>query len=182
MPSIPYPIDGIVYDIDGSTVVSGAMVVVLNTTTHEKTSTTTNSLGQFILDLANLTSGYSNSDKTQITAFYGTDSGQRCLSKRHTVDIGTGSYAIGDMVLHSGTEPIITCSITFAAHTNSHSGNLYVTYYDRTNDNLAFRIEALAGTTQPLPFGYLGKVMAGGFIRIFEDDTSGRSNSVEVWK
>jgi len=182
MPSFPYPVDGVVYDIDGSTLVSGAIVVALDVTTAEKISTTTNALGQFQLDLANLSSGYTNADKIQVTATYKTESGQRSLSKRHTVDTGTGSYSAGNMVLHSGSEPFGTCNITFASHSNSHSGNLYVKYYDRTNDNPVFIIESIAGTTATLPFGYLGVKMSGGFIRVFESETSGQSNTVEVWK
>lgn len=183
MPVLPYPIDGTIYDIDGSTLVSGAIVAALDVTTGEKISTTTNVLGQFQLDLANLTSGYTANDKCQLTASYGTVSGQRSLSRRWTI---SGAYAnnydASTMVLHSGSDPFGTCDITFASHTNSHSASLYVSYYDRTNDNLVFRIENVTRTTITLPFGYLGKKMAGGFIRIFESETSGRSNTVEVWK
>ena len=59
----------------------------------------------------------SNSDKTQLTVIYGTESGQRSLSKRHTVDTSSGSYSAGNIVLHSGSEPFVTCNITFASHT-----------------------------------------------------------------
>jgi hypothetical protein len=181
MPSAPYPISGTVYDRDGSTAVA-AIVTILDTATHEKTSITCNSNGQFIIDAANLASGYTNGDHLQITASYGSGSGIRSLSKRHTIDTGTGSYDCGSIVLHSGEDSFLTCNITFASHTNSHSGNLYVDFYDRTNDNLVFRIETIAGETEALPIGYLGVKMDGGFIRIFESETSGRSEVLTVFK
>ena len=51
-----------------------------------------------------------------------------------------------------------------------------------TNDNLVFRIETIAGETEALPIGYLGVKMDGGFIRIFESETSGRSEVLTVFK
>ena len=110
----PFPIDGIVLDIDGSTALNAAKVIVLNATTAERTSGITNSSGQFILDLANLTSGYSNGDKLQITAFYGTGTAIRSLSKRYTILLTDGAKALGNMILHEGEEHIGTCNITFA--------------------------------------------------------------------
>jgi len=175
MPVGSYPIDGLVYDVDGSTVVSGAVVIVLNVTTGERTSTTSNGIGGFILDLANLASGFTNLDKLQITASYGRGSGARSLSRRHTVNTAIGFYNAGNMVLHPGTDPFLTCHITFAGHSNAHTAKLYVNFYDRTYDVLVFSIEAPLGGSAPFPFGYLGQKMDGGFIKIFEDETAGRS-------
>jgi len=177
----PFPIDGTVYDTDGSTVRPNAIVVILYTTTEERLSTTTDDNGQFILDISNFTSGYSNNDKLQITATYGSESGIRSISRRYTVNVGAGSYSIGNMILHEGEESLTTCSITFVSLTNSTSGGLYTDFYDR-NDNLVFRMECGAGLSIAFPIGYLGLKMDKGFIRVFESETSGSLKSMAVVK
>jgi hypothetical protein len=174
-PYIPYPIDGTVYDIDGSTKVAGATVIAFNVDTGERTSTTTDSSGDFLIDMANFASGYSDGDRIQGTISYGSGSGIRCMSRRHTIDTAVGAYSAGDVVLHPGTDPFLTCHITFAGHSNTHTAKLYVDFYDRTNDVLVFRIEAPLGGSASFPFGYLGQKMDGGFIKVFEDETAGRS-------
>jgi len=187
MPRTPYPIDGVVYDRDGTTLVSGATVIILDVNLNEKISAKTNASGEFLLDLANLTSDYSNGDKIQVTAVYGLGSAQRSLSKRHTVVTATGYYSAGDMVLHAGSEPFADSFITFVSHSNSHSAGLYVDFYDRKNDAFVFRVESTAasattGDTAILPIGYLGVKMDGGFIRVFESETAGRSEVLTVFK
>lgn len=176
----PYPVDGTVYDIDGVNLVNSAFVVALNATTGEKISMKTNSVGQFLLDLANLTSGYSNGDLLQVTATYGTGSGIRSLSKRHTVSTVAGAYAIGNMVLHPGEDHFGDCSITFAFITSDTSVRT-CDYYDR-NDNLVFRIGSIASSTGELAFGYLGIRMDKGFIRIFSSETASQCYSSAIYK
>lgn len=176
----PYPVDGRIYDQNGSTAVNGATVVILNITSQEKISGSTDAAGDFLLDLANLTSGYLIGDRIQITAFYGDGSGRRSLSKRYTL-AGT-SYSAGNFVLHSGEEPFGTCHITFVSLTNSTAGGLYVDFYDRSNDVKVFRIECLGGYYADFGIGYLGKRMDGGFIRVFESNTSGELEVLTVVK
>ena len=182
MPIPSYSINGKVYDRDGATVLENTIVIVLDVTTGERTSVKTNSVGEFILDLNNLASGYSNGDKLQITATYKSDGSIRSLSRRHTVDMGIGFVDLGNMVLHSGEEPLNTCHIVFASHTNSTGAGLYVDFYDRTNDVLIFRIEAPTGDSRQFSIGYLGKKMEGGFIRVFESEASGSSEALVISK
>ena len=177
----PFQVDGTVLDTDGSTAVNKAKVVILNTTTGERTAETTNSSGQFVGDLANLTSGYSNGDKIQTTVTYGTESSIRSLTKRFTVVLTDGSKALGNIILHPGEDPFTTCNITFAALTNSTAGGLYVDFYNR-NDILVFRIDCGAATSIAFPIGYLGVKMDGGFVRVFESEASGSLNSLVVFK
>ena len=60
-PRTPYGLSGLIYDIN-STVIDGATVKATNTRTEDITTTTTNSLGQYTLDLANFTSVYATND------------------------------------------------------------------------------------------------------------------------
>lgn len=68
MPRTPYPVDGIVSSAAGA-VVSGATVVV--TYQGDKLTATTNSSGQYLLDLANLPTGndYANGIRFRIEAY-----------------------------------------------------------------------------------------------------------------
>jgi len=49
----PYPISGIVYDVDGSTGLANAKVIIQNLRTLDRASTTTASDGSYAFDLAN---------------------------------------------------------------------------------------------------------------------------------
>lgn len=176
MPVNSYLINGTVYDLDGSTASDGAKVTIYNVTTKEKTSTTTNSSGQFLLDLANLASGYTIGDKIVLTAQIGTGSATRSLSKRKTTAAADNyEWSVGSIVLHEGMEQWGTCYIVQVAHTNSSAGGLYVDFYDRDNDVRIFRIEAAAGTTTNVLTQYPGIKMDGGFIRVFESETAAES-------
>lgn len=180
MPVTPYPVDGTVYDQDGSTAVNGATVIALDVTTQEKTSITTDSSGDFLLDLGNLASGWTVGDKMQITAFYKDGSARRSLTKRFTVS--STSHSCGSLVLHAGVEPFGTSHITFVSVTNSTAAGLYVDFYDRDNDIKVFRVEAITGTSIAFPIGYLGTRMDGGFVRVFESETSGELEVLTVVK
>ena len=69
MPNLPYIVYGTITDSD-STNPSGAKIVLRNDRSGQKISTVTNSSGQYLLDAANLTSGYVESDRlTSICAF-----------------------------------------------------------------------------------------------------------------
>jgi len=93
MTTTPYPISGIVYDIDGSSVVSGATVTAYNETTGEELPTnavaTTNDSRAYVIDLANFPSGYSDGDVIVVKA---TKSGTDKIKEYRTVvDTSQGS-------------------------------------------------------------------------------------------
>lgn len=77
--SNPYPISGYVKDKDGN-VIDEAVVSVVDLTLGESGIATTNSLGEYIFDLANL-GEYSNGDKIKIGGEHD-----------HTVDTSVGFY------------------------------------------------------------------------------------------
>ena len=62
MASFPYIIQGIVYDTDGTTTLSNVRVTARNERTSQTISQNTNASGEYQLDLANLSNGYSNGD------------------------------------------------------------------------------------------------------------------------
>ena len=73
MPNLPYPVNGTITDSDSNTV--STKVVMRNDRTGETINTTSNSSGQYILDAANLTSGYMDSDRLSIITAYGNEEG-----------------------------------------------------------------------------------------------------------
>lgn len=67
MPITPYIISGNVYEVNG-TASSGTRINVLNTQTGQQLSTLTNANGEYILDLANMSTSYTNGDRLFIKA------------------------------------------------------------------------------------------------------------------
>ena len=67
----PYPIAGIVYDSDGVTVLANTLVSILNNTTNKSGTVLSNSSGEYLYDIANLTNGYTIGDEISIYASYG---------------------------------------------------------------------------------------------------------------
>jgi len=106
MSAVPYPISGIIYDSD-SEVLNGVTVSVINTDSNEELTTTTNSSGEYILDLANLTSGYRNGDLISIYSSYG----RRYSEQFHTVVTSTG-YGTKNLTLSTIiSSSAIYCSV-----------------------------------------------------------------------
>lgn len=68
--NLPYVVIGTITDTD-ATNPTGARVVMRNDRTGEKINTTTNSNGQYLLDAANLESGYADSDRLTILCSFG---------------------------------------------------------------------------------------------------------------
>jgi hypothetical protein len=68
--SLPYIISGICYDTDGTTPLASIKVTVRNERTNQTGTATTNPSGQYAIDLANLTDGYSASDIITIFVLY----------------------------------------------------------------------------------------------------------------
>ena len=67
MPITPYLVYGIITDTNSS-IVTSSPVKLHNSTNDEIIETVTNSSGQYLLDLANLTSGYSSGDTIYVYA------------------------------------------------------------------------------------------------------------------
>ena len=70
MVSFPYPTVGTITDSEGSNP-SGAKVIMRNDRSGEKINTTTNASGQYLLEAANLASGYMTTDRLTIICAYG---------------------------------------------------------------------------------------------------------------
>jgi hypothetical protein len=177
MTSAPYPISGTVKDVDGSTALKDVTVTLYNVTKEKWLNASdagvSDASGHYTLDLANIIGGYEDDDKLQVVAMDST--GTKVMEFRHTVDTDTGSLS-QDIVMHPGIAVCSTCRLTTAVVANSHSGGLYVDFYDRKNDTLIMRVEVPAGDTVPLHFGYArsGKLFDGGICIIYEDTTAGR--------
>src|SRR3990167_8007116 len=73
--NLPFVTYGTITDTD-STNPSGAKVVLRNDRSGEKISTVTNSTGQYLLDAANLTSGYTESDRLTVICAFGDADGE----------------------------------------------------------------------------------------------------------
>ena len=67
----PYPVSGYIYESDGSTALENAVVTARNVRTGEFLSlkSVSNSAGEYIIDLANFSSGYNNGDLVRIYAY-----------------------------------------------------------------------------------------------------------------
>lgn len=76
MPTTPYLAGGYVYQVGTTNPSASNNITLLNETTNESISAITNSLGQYLFDLANLLSGYTDGDFIRITATGGTANGQ----------------------------------------------------------------------------------------------------------
>jgi len=82
-----YNVSGKVYASDGSTAFPDVEVIVRNTTTNSEISDTTDSNGDYSVDLADLSGGYDNGDSLEITANLGSFYNQETA----TVNTGVGS-------------------------------------------------------------------------------------------
>jgi hypothetical protein len=63
VPSVPYIVAVKVYQSDGSTPRSGAVVLLTNYSTGDTLTETSNSAGEVVYDLGNMTNGYSDGDR-----------------------------------------------------------------------------------------------------------------------
>ena len=64
----PYLLSGVVYSRDGSTAAASATVTIIDGETGDRGTATTNTSGQWVYDLANLTNAYSDGDQIVIRA------------------------------------------------------------------------------------------------------------------
>lgn len=68
--AFPYPMTGIVYDTNGTTVLASVRVSARNERTNKTLSINTDSLGVYVIDAANFTDGYSNGDTITLSVIY----------------------------------------------------------------------------------------------------------------
>lgn len=94
----PYPIIGIVYDLDEATAVSGVTVTIKNTN-NETSSITSEADGSYSLDVANLTTDYSNGDKIILTATHGSSGQEKYKQYILTIDTSGEMGEIKDIIL-----------------------------------------------------------------------------------
>lgn len=65
---VPYPVNGKVYDTNGTTVLANVLVQIRNLDNGSTGEATSNSEGQYVYDLANLSSGYVDGDHISVYA------------------------------------------------------------------------------------------------------------------
>jgi len=104
----PYPISGLVYDTDGTTLLQSVRVSLTNTTNTSSLDTTTNSSGEYLFDLANLSNGYSNGDIISLYVSYG----RYYTEVLHTVDTSSGIYAVNLTISIALPTAATYCSVT----------------------------------------------------------------------
>lgn len=176
MPVSPYPISGIVYDVDGSTLMTSGTVRVIDTTLDEYTEGDISTDGSFSVDIQNLTTDYSNGDALQVVA-YDSD-GVKSTEFRHTVDTGLSGYDAGNIYLH-WTVPVLGDSTLLALvlSNKNDSAEYTVDLYDRDNDHKLLSCDVGVNTTLSPNLGFKGIKFDGGICVIRESDSA---NTVEV--
>jgi len=176
--SNPYPVSGTVYDVNGTTAKASVVLTAKNITTgewiKESRRATSSATGEYILDLADFPSGYTNGDVVQVIACDTT--GYKTLDVQHTIDTVTGILE-KDIILHNGEIFMDTIRVSSLIVTNSTGGGLKVDFYDRKNNFKRVSVECPAGDTKVVYFGKIGLRFDGGICRIFEAETAG---SLEV--
>jgi len=172
MPGVPYTISGSVLDTDGSTALANAQVLIRDITIGEQISTTTDSNGDFSLDLSTLSSAYSNGDKLQILV----QTARKAAWRRTTVDTGVGMENLGDIVMHPEVfqyGPGNSVRMYSYSISNQSATTYYVKFYDVDNDDVVLTVQVPANNTITHYFG-VGLRFEGGICVIRE------SNSVDT--
>lgn len=170
---VPYPVTGTVYDTDGTTVVSGAQVKIINVTNSgDSITVTTDAVGEFVADLADdgFSTDYANNDKLQMVAYV--NSRPKASWYRHTVNTILGFWTIGAMYLHAGNLNIGSTRLNAFVIAN-HTGAVgQVDLRDVENDDLILSVELPTNGTST---AYLaqGIKFLGGICIVREADTSG---------
>lgn len=86
--TFPFPVYGTILDSDSNAV--STKVVLRNDRTGEKTSTTSNTSGAYVLDAANFSSGYMTTDRITLIAAYGDESNEDSVlisDNDHNIDL-----------------------------------------------------------------------------------------------
>ena len=170
-----YPITGIVYDTDGSTLMTSGNCKLFDVTTGESISTNIASDGSFSIDLANLTS-YSNEDKLQVVLYDSTKT--KSTEFRHTVNTGLSGYDAGSLYMH-WTVPILGDStlMGLVISNKSDSAEYTVDFYDRKYDNKLLSCDVNVNSSFSPTLWFKGIYFEGGICVIRESDAA---NTVEV--
>jgi len=193
MPNIynPYPISGIVYDIDGSTAAVGAQVQVVDTTQGKTMLTTsTDSNGAYMLDIGNLSSGYANGDNLYLIASWSDisedtsatsyDGPNKCEFYRTTVNTTTGLEE-KNLVLRIGSYIRGDASITGGKISNNNATVQYVILRELATGRIKDRIYIPASSTYDwhVPNGCNTVTYRGGVI-VLETATGGISGASKL--
>jgi len=96
--AFPYPVAGTITDSDGNAV--STKVVLRNDRTGESINTTSNSSGQYLLDAANLASGYMTTDRLTVIVAYGDEDG----SLSFLISDHAGGYSGADIEMDTLAE------------------------------------------------------------------------------
>lgn len=176
MPRTPYPITGIVYDVDGITLMTSGTCTVYNTTKDETASGDIESDGSFSVDIANATTEYSNNDQLQVVCY--DSNGVKSTEFRHTVNTSLAGYDAGNVYLH-WTVPILGESTLLALvlSNKSDSAEYTIDLFDRTNDEKLLSCDVGPNTSFSPNLGFKGIKFDGGICVIRESDSA---NTIEV--
>jgi hypothetical protein len=176
MARTPYPITGIVKDVDGSTTFYPGSVKVFDVTLGEILDGTVASDGSFSVDIANLTSAYSNGDALQVIVY------NSALTKstefRHTVNTGLPGYDAGTLYMH-WTKPFMgTATLMAGVFSNKNDSNEYtIDLYDRASDAKLLSADVLPNSPFSFSLLFKGIPFDRGICIIRESDAA---NTVEV--
>lgn len=104
----PYAISGTISDTDGSTALQSVLVNIYNLNTDEFLGITlTNASGQYVLDLANFSTDYTNGDRIEVFSYID----KKFYVHRTTVDTALGNETVDmTMIQISYTDPDMVSS------------------------------------------------------------------------
>jgi len=168
MTTTPYPIGGTVKDIDASTLVEGATVIVKNATKGTQLSTTTNSIGEWLIDLANFTGATPYADNDVIYVII--DYPNRYEHYRTTVDTAVGAET-KNLILRAGSNPASTsqfnyggCRLYAGTISNASGGALTVDLYEIESDTRKCRFQVPTVSSHSFHYGKMGLEFRGGIL------------------
>lgn len=151
MVNSPYPISGVVYDTDNSSVAASINMIAYNQRTAESITATTNALGEYVLDLANLTSGYDSGDVIFVSAY----SDYRSIDYRTTTSAGDdvgGSESKNLYLMWGNSHAYFNTRLISGVVTNTAASQGNVKFYDRAHDYELFEMRVPANDTRTFNF------------------------------
>lgn len=172
-PKIPYSLTGKIYDQETGLVVNGVYVTVEDFTLggSNNLTTTTNSVGEYVLELANLTDSCVDGDVLFVRA----EKDGRCEEYKTTVNLSVGAEN-KDLYIRPGNilKTDEHCILSRIVINNTTSATKYADLYDRSHDRVIFRIDVPANDVRIVKFG--GMTFAKG-VRFLEQGTGGNSTN-----
>lgn len=170
-PYSPFTVSGTLKDVDQSTVVSGQRVEVYNYTKATTVSALTNSLGQFIIDLANASTGW---DINDIIICSSQSYGKKfaVMAKIGATDM---NWNVGTGYLHGGCENAVNTDgfITAFQVDNNVATARCVWIIEKSNNsgtamvNILMSLSVGANAQANYPVGKLGQAFRSGFYVIY---------------